>query len=170
MNAQQVEVYLEAENDVLNKNYVEAFRKYTSILFEEPGNAPTHNSLGWIYKTQMDDYRNAEKHYRAAISGDPAYPHAYLNYIVLLMDLERFDDLSQIVNKAMEVEAIDKSWLHHRLGLVKELQLKLDEAIVYYEKAMLLTLNEDKIKSYKEDIERCEEKKGLAEKHRSWLG
>jgi tetratricopeptide (TPR) repeat protein len=71
MNSQQVEIYLEAENDVINKNYVEAFRKYESILFDEPGNAATHNSLGWIYKTQMDDYANAENHYKAAINGDP---------------------------------------------------------------------------------------------------
>src|SRR5438105_3203530 len=101
MNAQLVEVYLEAECDIKNNNYIEAFRKYESILFEEPAHAATHNSLGWIYKTQMDDYAKAESHYMAAIKGDPAYPHAYLNYAVLLMELERFNDLDELVERAM---------------------------------------------------------------------
>lgn len=170
MNTQQVEIYLEAENDVANKNYVEAFRKYDSILFEEPASAPTHNSLGWIYRTQMDDYSNAERHYRAAISGDPAYPHAYLNYIILLMDLERFDELEQWAKKAMKVAAVDKAWLYQRLGLVEELKLNFEAAIGYFEKASLLTLSEEKIRCYREDIQRCEEKKTLAEKHQGWKG
>lgn len=168
MNSQQVETYLEAEADILNKNYVEAFRKYESILFDEPTNAATHNSLGWIYKTQMDDYKNAENHYQAAIKCEPLHPHAYLNYAVLLMDLERYEDLFRLAKKAMKIESVDKAWLHHRLGLAEELQLKYEEAIMYYEKAILLSLNDDKIKNYKEDIERCIEKKQLAGKYSNW--
>lgn len=165
MNSTQIETYLEAENDIANKNFVEAFKKYESILFDEPTNAPTHNSLGWIYKTQMDDYRNAENHYLAAIKGEPAYPHAYLNYIILLTDTERFAEALTWVKKAMKIEAVDKAWLHHRLGLIHELQLKFDEAIFHYEKAMLLTLSDEKIKAYKEDVLRCEEKIQLLGKH-----
>jgi len=165
MNSQQVEIYLEAENDVINKNYVEAFRKYESILFDEPGNAATHNSLGWIYKTQMDDYVNAENHYKAAINGDPSYPHSYLNYMILLMDLERYKDVQALARRANKVEAVDKAWIQHRLGLVEELQLQFEQAINLYEKAILLSLNEDKIKGYKEDIARCEEKIALQSKH-----
>lgn len=165
MNSQQVEIYLEAENDVVNKNYVEAFRKYESILFDEPGNAATHNSLGWIYKTQMDDYVNAENHYKAAINGDPSYPHSYLNYMILLMDLERYKDLQTLAKRASKVEAVDKAWIQHRLGLVEELQLQFEQAISLFEKAILYTLNDEKIKSYKEDIARCEEKRELLLKH-----
>src|SRR6476469_9142746 len=141
MNSQQVEIYLEAENDVVNKNYVEAFRQYESILFDETGNAATHNSLGWIYKTQMDDYVNAENHYKAAINGDLSYPHSYLNYMILLMDLERYKDLQTLAKRASKVEAVDKAWIQHRLGLVEELQLQFDQAISLYEKAILLSLN-----------------------------
>jgi hypothetical protein len=72
-----VEIYLDAENDVKNNNFTEAFKKYESILFDEPGNAATHNSLGWIYKTQMDNYEKGENHYLAAIKSQPGYPYAY---------------------------------------------------------------------------------------------
>ncbi|RYY97627.1 MAG: tetratricopeptide repeat protein [Chitinophagaceae bacterium] len=169
MNAQLSELYLEAENDVKQNNYTEAFRKYESILFEEPAHAATHNSLGWIYKTQLDDFRKAESHFSAAIKAEPQYPHAYLNYAVLLMDLERYDELERLVQKALDVPAIEKSWLYHRLGLACELQLRFDDAVAYYEKAILMTLNDDKIKTYQEDIERVQHKVTLAEKYRNWL-
>jgi tetratricopeptide (TPR) repeat protein len=170
MNSHLVEVYLEAEHDVKNENYVEAFRKYESILFEEPTNAATHNSLGWIYKTQLDDYAKAESHYLAGINGEPVYPHTYHNYAILLMDLERYDDLEKLVQKALDVETVEKSKLYQRLGFARELQLKFEEAITCYEKASLLTLSIEKIKVYREDLERCREKMQLANKYANWLG
>ena len=51
MTTQLEELYLEAEADIKNNNYAEAFKKYETILYEEPGNGPTLNSLGWLYKT-----------------------------------------------------------------------------------------------------------------------
>ncbi len=129
MNSQLVEVYLDAENDVKNNNYTEAFKKYESILFDEPGNAATHNSLGWIYKTQMDNYAKAETHYLAAIKSEPDYPYAYINYATLLMDQERFADMEKLISRALTVAATDKSTLYWRLALANEMQLKFDEAI-----------------------------------------
>ena len=129
MNSQLVEVYLDAENDVKNNNYTEAFKKYESILFDEPGNAATHNSLGWIYKTQMDNYEKAENHYLAAIKSEPHYPYAYINYAILLMDLERFAEMEKLIEKALKIATTDKSTLYCRLALANEMQLKFDEAI-----------------------------------------
>ena len=54
--------------------------------------------------------------------------------------------------------------------LANEMQLKFDEAIACYEKAILYCLNDDKIKSYRTDIERVEEKKQIAKKYSNWLG
>jgi len=170
MNSQLVEIYLDAENDVRNNNYTEAFKKYDSILFDEPGNAATHNSLGWIYKTQMDNYAKAENHYLAAIKSEPDYPYAYANYCILLMDQERFADLEKLIQKALKIPTTDKAQLYYRLALANEMQLKFEEAISFYEKAILFSLNDEKIKSYMEDIARIEEKKQIAKKQSNWLG
>ena len=170
MNSQSVEIYLDAENDVKNNNFLDAFKKYESILYDEPSNAATHNSLGWIYKTQMDNYTKAENHYLAAIKGEPDYPHAYVNYAILLIDMERYSDMKKLIKKAMNVGAIEKAGLYYRLGLANELQLKFEMAISFYEKAILISLNNEKIKSYKEDIERVKEKIELASKYSGWVG
>jgi hypothetical protein len=85
--------------------------------------------------------------------------------MILLMDLERYADIQALAKRASKVEAVDKSWVQHRLGLVEELQLHFDQAISLFEKAILYTLNDEKIKGYKEDIARCEEKRELLVKH-----
>ena len=46
MNTNMEELYQEAEADIKNNNYAEVFKKYESILYDEPDSAPAHNSLG----------------------------------------------------------------------------------------------------------------------------
>ncbi|MGZ5189528.1 MAG: hypothetical protein ACXWCZ_00840 [Flavisolibacter sp.] len=169
MNSQLVETYLEAENDVKNNNYSEAFKKYESIIYDDPQNPMTHNSLGWIYKSQLDDYRNAESHYLAAIKSDPGHPHAYYNYASMLFEMERFEDLDAFLQNMLCVKVLDKAWVYHRFGLIQEMKLRFHDGIQFYEKAALISLSSEKIKQYKEDIERCNEKLVVSKKHSDWI-
>ncbi|MBC7848806.1 MAG: hypothetical protein H7Y31_03680 [Chitinophagaceae bacterium] len=161
MNSRFEELYLEAEADIRNNSYVEAFRKYETILYEEPGNAPTLNSMGWLYKTQIEDYKKAEKFYNACINSNSMYPHAYINYAVLLTDMERFDELNKHLERCLKVVTIEKSLIYLRYGIMEELKLNFEEAIGYYEKAMLFTLSDEKIKDYQENISRCRNKREM---------
>jgi len=86
------------------------------------------------------------------------------------MDQERFADLEKLIQKALKIPTTDKAQLYYRLALANEMQLKFEEAISFYEKAILFSLNDEKIKSYREDIARIEEKKQIAKKQSNWLG
>lgn len=169
MNSKLEELYLEAEADIRNNSYVEAFRKYEAILYDEPGNGPTLNSLGWLYKTQIEDYRKAEKFYIACMHSNPLYPHAYINYAALLTDMERFDELSKHLDKCLTVSTIEKSVIYLRFGIMLELKQDYSAAIGSYEKAILISLSDEKIKDYQENINRCISKielsKQLADKN-----
>ena len=170
MNSHLEELYLEAEADIKNDNYVEAFRKYESILSEEPTHGPTLNSLGWLNKTQIENYKKAESYYLACIKTNPSYPHAYQNYASLLTDMERFEELTDLLQRCFGVAIIEKSWVYMRFGLMEELKLNFQEAISYYEKAILVTLSDEKIKDYQNHIDRCRNKMDLAANHSKWLG
>jgi tetratricopeptide (TPR) repeat protein len=159
------ELYLEAEADIKNNNYAEGFKKYESILYDEPASAPAHNSLGWLYKTQFDDYAKAENHFLTAIKGDPLYPHPYFHLASLLMDMERFDELNTHLERCLKVRTIEKSWVYGRYALIEESKLQFEKAIYYFEKAILNSQNDDKIKDYGQDIERCEMKMKISNKH-----
>ncbi|MDR3715551.1 MAG: hypothetical protein P4L51_22300 [Puia sp.] len=167
MNTNSEELYLEAEADIKNNNYAEAFKKYESILYEEPDSAPAHNSLGWLYKTQFDDYVKAENHFQTAIKCDSLYPHSYFHIAALLMDMERFEELGRHLERCLKVRTIDKSWVYGRYALAEELRLNFEKAVYYFEKAILASQNDDKIKDYRQDIERCEMKMEIWKKHES---
>jgi tetratricopeptide (TPR) repeat protein len=169
MNSQLEELYLEAEADIKNNNYAEAFRKYETILMEEPGNGPTLNSLGWLCKTQIEDYKKAEAYYLACIKSNSRYPHAYSNYATLLTDMERFEELADLLQKCFEIATVEKSWVYLKLGLMEELKLNFKGAINCYEKAILVSLIDEKIKDYNDHINRCKSKIELARNHSKWL-
>ena len=169
MNSQLEETYLEAEADIKNGNYVEAFRKYEMIIMEEPGNGPTLNSLGWLSKTQIEDFSKAEAYYKAAIASDPQYPHSYLNYATLLTDMERFEKLEEHLQNCFRIPNIEKSWVFMKQGLMEELKLNFTEAIAYNEKAILMAVNDEKIKDYQENITRCKSKIELSKNHKKWI-
>jgi len=51
-----------------------------------------------------------------------------------------------------------------RSGILNELKQNFTEATGFYEKAILATLSDEKIKDYKADIERCKMKIELQQK------
>ena len=169
-NTNMEELYLEAEADIKNNNYAEAFKKYESILYDEPASAPAHNSLGWLYKTQFDDYIKAENHFITAMKSDSLYPHPYFHLAALLMDMERWDELGKHLEKCLKVRTIEKSWVFGRYALIEEVKLNFEQAIYFFEKAILSSQNDEKIKDYKQDIERCEMKTGIKSRHNESKG
>ena len=152
------ETYLEAEADIRNSNYHEAFQKFENILYEDPLFAPAHNSIGWIYKTQFDNYEMAETHFNAAIKLDPQYPHSYFHMASIFIDQERYNELKKHLDKCLKISTIDKAWVYYRMGMLQEIKGHYDNAIREYKNAILNCFNNDKIKSYQADIERCKTK------------
>ncbi len=163
MTTKAEQLFLEAECDIRNANYHEAFSKYEAILYEEPGFAPAHNSIGWIYKTQLDDYTNAEIHFKAALQNDAFYPHPYFHLASIYFELEELDKLAEHLDKCKNIKAIEKSWIHHKRGSLAELMYSFTEAINHYKMAILESFNNERLAEYKADIERCEQKLELYE-------
>ena len=158
------ELYLESEADIKNNEYTEAFKKCEAILYEEPDHAPAHNSMGWIFKTQFDDYARAENHFLMAMKMAPLYPHPYFHYATLLTDLERWEDLDIHLSFCEEVATLDKCWINSKRAAMNELTQNFDVAIKYYQDAILVCIIDDKIRCYREDIDRCLLKKDIINK------
>jgi tetratricopeptide (TPR) repeat protein len=162
MTSRIEEAYLEAEADIRNSNYHEAFQKFENILYEDPSFAPAHNSIGWIYKTQFDNYEMAETHFTAAMKIDPQYPHSYFHLASILIDLERYNELKKHLDKCLKISTVDKAWVYYRMGMLEEIKGNYDKAIREYKTAILNCFNNDKIKNYQADIERCKTKAAIA--------
>lgn len=158
MSSRIEELYLEGENAIKNGNMIEAKQHYETILLDDPQCYYAHNSLGWIYKSQFDDYVKAENHYKAAIKFGPGYPYSYYNLIYLLTELERFEEARQLMHICLSIPIIDKSTIYNRLGVLEEFIGDFEAAIQQYKKAIRLCLNDEKIDDLKKSISRCEYK------------
>lgn len=168
-NSNVEETYLEAEADIRNNNFHEAYQKLESILYEEPDFAPAHNSMGWVYKNQFDNYDKALNHFRAALNADPYYPHPYFHIAVILTDQERFEDLEKHLESCVDITTIDKSWVFDKYAMMYELQGQYAKAIQFYEKAILSTMSNEKVTEFQGDINRCNVKANIARHKKPWL-
>jgi tetratricopeptide (TPR) repeat protein len=81
------------------------------------------------------------------------------------MDMERFDELQQHLEKCLRIRTIDKSWVYGRFALLEESRQNYEKAIFYFEKAILSSQNDEKIKDYRQDIERCQMKMEIWKRH-----
>ncbi|WP_207428863.1 tetratricopeptide repeat protein [Pedobacter sp. SYSU D00535] len=161
MNSHLEDTYLEAEEAIRNSNYPHAKHLLESIIMEEPNFVPAHNSLGWLYRTQLDDYKRAENHFLTALNTDRYYPHTYNNLFVLYTNLEDWTKIKQLGQRALTIPLVDKALVFYRLGIAEEYQLNFEEAIKYYKKAIQRCLNFESLEDYKKAITNCEYKLSL---------
>ena len=84
------------------------------------------------------------------------------HYAGLLIDLDRFDELKKLLQKCLKVVTVDKAWVYYRYAMIEEINGNYSGAIQQYKTAILHCLNNDKIKDYQTDIERCKTKEEIA--------
>lgn len=149
------ELYLEGELAIKNGNYIEAKNAFENALMDDPEFAPAHNSLGWIYKSQFDDYEKAIKHFNACIHFFPEYPYSYYNLVDVYINMDDWASAKKILELSYKTRTGQKSKISYHYGRISELTGNFEEALNHYKKALLLTINNELVEDYKKDIERC---------------
>ena len=79
----------------------------------------------------------------------------------MLSTLGKWDELKELLDKAINIPGITKSTIYNEYAIMYEQQGKLDEAIEYYRKTGLNTLDKTVLDRAKASIERCKSKKEL---------
>ncbi|HSK72438.1 MAG TPA: tetratricopeptide repeat protein [Pyrinomonadaceae bacterium] len=152
------DLFAEADR-LLNEGVVlEAVEKLAQILRRNPRFGKAYNHLGWVYETKYKDMARAEEYYKAAIQYAPNYNAAYLNYSYFLSNMQRFDELKAHLDKVSNIPGIAKDTIANEYAIMYEMQGRLQEAMDYYQKAAMITLDNLKLDKYKESIERCRKK------------
>jgi len=131
------------------------------IISEEPKYGQAYSYLGWLYKTKYNDSRMAEKYYKLAIDFSPEYPAAYMNYIYLLRDQGRLEDLEALLKKAEKVKQVTRNGYYDELGTLYELKGDFTQAIKNYQRAITFTFGDSAIEDLKKHISRCVEKRNI---------
>ena len=74
-NIKWIDQYIDEANRLVDdEGHEPALKLLSNILFEEPGYAPLHHTLGCIYFYNADDAAKGEQHLRLAIRLSPSMP------------------------------------------------------------------------------------------------
>jgi len=152
------DMFLEADRLISEQRIGEAFSKLNSIIQEMPTFGKAYNHIGWIYETKYKDYANAEKYYKLAIEYSPEYNASYYNYAVVLSTLQKWDELSRLLEAAMKVPGINKGTINNEYALMYEARGMYKEAIEAYRNYIINLYDNKLIDTAKESMDRCKKK------------
>lgn len=139
----------------------DAFNILNEILMDDPLFGKAHNHLGYLYETKIRDFTKAEEHYKLCVQYAPEYCAVYYNYAILLSTLKKYEDLTQLLNKAELVAGINHSTIANEWAIMLEAQGKFDEAIVNYRKVISQTFDNKTVDIAMESVARCEKKRNF---------
>jgi tetratricopeptide (TPR) repeat protein len=151
----------QSNTDIKNGAFDEATNKLEKIIDMDPDFGKAYNHLGYLYEVKFKEYEKGETLYKLCLEKSPMYPPVYYNYSVLLSTLGKYDELKELLDTAINIPGITKSTIYNEYAIMYEQQAQLDEAIAYYKKAALSTLDKGVLERAKGSIDRCKMKKEL---------
>jgi tetratricopeptide (TPR) repeat protein len=105
---------------------------------QQPDNPAILSFLGSAYESAQQ-LPQALAAYRDAVRADPQNPDRYLDYTRLLMDLDRTDEASKVIEEAIQQQGAEDPYaLDIRLGVLRAKQARYDEARTAFNQAIAL--------------------------------
>jgi tetratricopeptide (TPR) repeat protein len=117
--------------------------------------------MGKLYMEQFQEYDRAEIHFQAALASDPYNKGVCLDYIALLIIMKEFGKAEKLIDFTLGFKDIDLAGLYHLVGLHCEYQHQYDQAIIFYEDAILESYNEEATGVLEGEIKRVKAKQKL---------
>lgn len=151
----------DAERAFERQEWLEGKDLLHEALEIEPVYAKAHNHLGWLHLYHMLDFTLAEMHLKLALKYAPEYHAPYLHMAQLLFDMGKWQELEQLLSRAMDVAGVQKSFIYNDLGRVKEVQGKYGKAIGYYKLAARHALDTKEIDGIRSNIKRARKKRWM---------
>lgn len=155
------ELLNQANTDIKDGFYDEAENKLEKIIDLDPNFGKAYNHMAYLYEVKFREFDKGETLYKLCLEKSPMYPPVYYNYAVLLSTLGKYDELKKLLDTAMNIPGITKSTIYNEYGIMHEQQGNLEQAIEYYKKCALDTLDQGVLDRAKSSIDRCKMKKEL---------
>lgn len=162
MTAQVLHQYiLDAEKAFEHQEWLEAKAILEDALVEDPTFAMAHNHLGWLHLYWIIDFQKAERHLKMALKYGPDYHAPYMHMAQLLFDCKRMVELTELLQSADYVPGLKRSFIYNELGREREVNGCLRQAVKFYKKAAVWTLDELELQVIRNNIRRCRQKRWL---------
>jgi hypothetical protein len=128
------EQILEADKLYNDGEYGECKRKLLDLLDQEPAFGRAHDLLACLYYHVFTDLTKSAEHLRLAVKFTPTFVPAYINYARILNFLNRKKELHELIEKALQVEGMNKCIIEMERGKSFEINREYKKALqAYYE-------------------------------------
>ncbi len=155
------DLFYEADAKIKEGHYADAMQTLEAIVADAPEYGKAYNHLAWLYDTKYRNQSKAAEYYEKCLQYEPEYSPVYLNYAAVLSTMNKWKELEELLNKALDVSGVDKASIYNEYGIMNELKGNYEEAIGKYKEAMRCTLVTENIDTYQSSIKRCQKKKEL---------
>jgi tetratricopeptide (TPR) repeat protein len=150
-----------ANLEIKSGEYEKASNILEKIIEIDANFGKAYNHLGYLYEVKFKEYEKGETLYKLCLEKSPLYPAVYYNYAVLLSTLGKYDELKELLDQAITIPGVTLATMYNEYAIMYEQQGKLDDAIEYYKKCGMNTLDKNVLNRAKESIDRCKLKKEL---------
>lgn len=148
-----------AEDAVFDGNYTQAKRLLDNGLAFEPGYAKLHYTYAWMYHYHQVDEPMAERHYKLTLWFDAHNSDALEELTELFLKRKQYGELMKMMLEAEKLEHVDKVFVYRTIGGVAERKNNYSEAIWYYRKALIDSMDNDDVSELKQNIKRAKLKR-----------
>ena len=149
------------DHNIEVKDWLTSWSILNGVIYEFPEYGPAYNYKGWLCVHVLKAYEEAKEYFELAIKYSPDYQPTYVNYASLLNTLDKYQELEELIKKALLIEGIDKVNLYSEWGLLYEKTQNFDQAIESYLEAIKYSLHYDEISLLEESMNRCTSKKNI---------
>lgn len=143
-----------ARDAMYDDRFDEALNLLESGLLEEPGYPKLHAVMGDLYSLHLDNPELAERHYLLTIKFDPKYWEAYVDLADLYQEHQKYEGIKKIMHQATQVKELDKAEAFERIGIAEERQGRYTEAIDFFKRSLLESVDNDSTQELKKHIKR----------------
>ena len=156
------EAYFFEADRLINANDANGAYTYLQACIRKfPDFGKAYNHMGFIQETKYRDPQKAEEFYLKCLDLSPDYPAVYLNYGVLLSTHERYDELKELLERALDVPGMNKAKIYNEYGIMHEVKGEYASALEYYRKAIQASFVATDIQSFEASIDRVKTKQSL---------
>lgn len=153
-------MYIQAR-DNYPYNVEECIEKLQYVIAADDEHTGSHYLMGCIYNEQLEDYKQAEFHYRMVLYLDSTYMPVYYKYAEMLLSLGRDEECQNIISAGFKVKGIDGAKLLWLQGMLFEKQSRYKKAIKTFKAAKLKCLNNRFMDDMDGHIKRIKDKREL---------
>jgi tetratricopeptide (TPR) repeat protein len=149
----------EAEQLIYANEVDRGLNLLNELLYDEPGYGRLHNHLGWAYTYYTGDSVRAELHLRMAIKFHSGFFAPYLHIGQLLIRIGRATEAIEYLEIGLTKPEANLVALWELIGRAYELKTEYRKAIAAYKQAMIASMADHEVNTFKEGIKRCRKKR-----------